>query len=181
MSKVLDSLIGIAEEVTASLGLTLVDTRFGQQGRRRSLKVTIYNPAGQISIEDCEKVSRRLDEVLESQDPPVVSGSYVLEVESPGLERQLKTEREFAVFNGQRVSVESQDKIKGLGTQFLGTLQGMNNGRIKLTELKPVVSSKKKKKDLSPPPPPGEIELDFSNLVRVRLHPFEQDSALTTN
>jgi ribosome maturation factor RimP len=177
----LDNLIAIAEEVTASLGLIRVDTRFAQQGKRKSLRITIYRPNGQISIEDCEQVSRHLNEILDDRDPPVIHGSYVLEVESPGLDRQLKTEREFSVFSGQRVSVQSQEKLDGLGSHFVGTLKGLDNGKITLTDLHPVLTASKKRKKDSIPAHRGELELDLKALVHVRLQPFEAENTYTSN
>ena len=57
-----------------------------------------------ITIDDCERVSRAVSELLDVEDP--VAGRYTLEVSSPGLDRPLRTAAHFARFVGETVFVE---------------------------------------------------------------------------
>jgi ribosome maturation factor RimP len=57
-----------------------------------------------ISVDDCERVSRAVSEVLDVEDP--IAGEYTLEVSSPGLDRPLRTAAHFARFLGEDVFVE---------------------------------------------------------------------------
>lgn len=77
------------------LGLSLWDVRFVKEGAEYYLRVFIDSENG-ITIEDCENVSRAIDEPLDIADP--ISQSYCLEVSSPGVERELRTDEHFAAF-----------------------------------------------------------------------------------
>jgi ribosome maturation factor RimP len=64
------------------------------------LRVFIDKPGG-VKVEDCERVSREVGDVLDVAD--LITERYDLEVSSPGLDRLLKTEREFRWARGKRV------------------------------------------------------------------------------
>ncbi|HIN65287.1 MAG TPA: ribosome maturation factor RimP, partial [Candidatus Obscuribacterales bacterium] len=88
----------LAEKIAAPLGFQVVDVRLTQQGRRKSVEVTIFSHTKAVGLSDCEVISRQLGELLEPQSngkPAIIEGSYYLEVQSPGIERELKTPREF--------------------------------------------------------------------------------------
>lgn len=175
----LEKVIEIAEQVALQLGLVLVDARFGQSGRKRSLEVTIYRRGGRINLEDCEAVSRNLEEALDRQSPPAIEGSYLLEVQSPGIDRQLVSEREFNIFSGQPVEVLSKQKIDALGTTFSGVLSSAASGKVLISNPKAITAgtkSKGKAKSLpaaAVPEPPAQIELELSKLIRIKLAPVE--------
>ena len=57
-----------------------------------------------ITVEDCERASRAVSEVLDAADP--IPGNYTLEVSSPGMERPLRLARHFAPYAGEKVFVE---------------------------------------------------------------------------
>ena len=57
-----------------------------------------------ITVEDCERASRAVSEVLDATDP--IPGNYTLEVSSPGVDRPLRTARHFAPYVGEKVMVE---------------------------------------------------------------------------
>lgn len=175
----LEKVIEIAEQVASQLGLLLVDARFGQSGRKRSLEVTIYRQGGRINLEDCEAVSRNLEEALDRQTPPVIDGSYLLEVQSPGIDRQLVSEREFSVFSGQKVEIQSKEKIDTLGVTFSGILSSAASGKVIISSPKAIISPTKSKSKAksqpaaSAPGPPAQIELELAKLIRIKLAPVE--------
>lgn len=72
-----------------------------------------------ITLDDCERVSRAVSEVLDAEDP--IPGQYTLEVSSPGLERPLRTAEHFARFVGETVHVETVQAIEGR-RRFKGAL-----------------------------------------------------------
>ena len=186
--KILEKMAEIADSVASPLGVKLVAVNFSQQGRRRCILVTIYRPGANISLADCENFSRQLDTVLESSSQskgePVIEGPYVLEVQSPGIDRELKTEREFNVFEGQQVHVQTRDVISGIGNNFVGTLIGSPSGQLKLANLKPFENpfgnngnkqkhQKKKKQEVCEDNPAkrSELILDVKRVLHVKLHP----------
>ncbi len=89
----------IAPHVTAE-GVRLWDLRFEKEGGNWFLRVFIDKEGG-VSIDDCERVSRRIDPVLDGADP--ISQSYVLEVSSPGLGRKLTRPEHLTEFLGEKV------------------------------------------------------------------------------
>ena len=98
----------LVQKEVESLGYELVEFRVGGPRARPVLDVRIDTPTGEaIRVADCEAVSRRLEARLDAA-PDVVSGRYVLEVSSPGIERPLRSLRDWRRFVGRRASVKSE-------------------------------------------------------------------------
>lgn len=164
----------LADTVSSSFGLSIVDVRLAQQGKRRTLEVTIYRPGGRISLDDCEAVSRQLGEALDAEPIPVLDGTFDLEVQSPGIDRKLATEREFAIFAGQMVEVKTKQKVEGLGSAFTGKLLGLESSHVRVAD--PVKMSdspkaKKKAESASENAVPNPISIELNNVISVRLSP----------
>jgi ribosome maturation factor RimP len=102
----------IASPVVEDLGFELVDVEFVQSGRW-TLRVYIDRAEGlgAVSVDDCTLVSRRLDDALEMNQ--TVPHRFVLEVSSPGIERRLRTPGHFERQVGERVFVQTHEKIEG--------------------------------------------------------------------
>jgi ribosome maturation factor RimP len=93
----------IEEVVTPVLrdhGLLLVDLDWRPLRPRGVLRLYVDKPGG-VGIRDCELASREIGDVLDAAN--IIEGAYDLEVSSPGLERQLRKEREFRWAVGKRV------------------------------------------------------------------------------
>ena len=112
-----------------TLGIELVDIELNKMRRKALLRVYIDKEDG-ITIDDCEQVSRELEGVLDVEDP--IPYSYVLEVSSPGLDRPLKTPRDFQRFSGNAVRVITHEPIEKQ-TFFIGMLEGSDERGISLT------------------------------------------------
>ena len=107
------------------LGFELYDVEYVKEGADYFLRVFIDKPDGAISSDDCEKMSRAIDPVLDEADP--IPDSYYLEVSSVGLDRPLKKQKDFERFNGQQIEVrlfKAEDGVK----EFVGTLSGYEDG-----------------------------------------------------
>ncbi len=85
----------------------------------------------QLDISDCERISRRLSDVLDLCDP--IEGSYRLEVSSPGIDRPLTRLSDFADWAGHEARVTLAEPRDGR-RQFSGTLQGVEGNDVKLTD-----------------------------------------------
>lgn len=107
--------------VVVSLGFEFVGMEYLPQGKHSLLRIYIDKPEG-VTADDCSAVSHQVSGVLEVEDP--ISGHYVLEVSSPGLERPLFKLTDFARFNGQCVQIRLQVSLNGR-RNFKGTLQGV--------------------------------------------------------
>lgn len=173
----IERLTQLAESVSSSLGLSLVDVRLAQQGKRRTLEVTIYRVGGRVSLHDCEQVSRNLDAALEAEEAPFLDGAFDLEVQSPGIDRKLASEREYALFAGQPVEVKTKQKVDNLGSAFTGKLLGLEQGSILIADPQKVSDSPKAKgasKKAQGKPgeeTPSTIAVEMSNVISVRLQP----------
>ena len=98
----------------------LVDVEYVKEGSTWYLRAYIDKPGG-IDINDCEKVSRRLSDLLDEKD--YIEDAYILEVSSPGLGRPLKKEKDFKRSMGEEVEIRTYrmiDKQK----EFTGVLTG---------------------------------------------------------
>ncbi len=98
-------IIEIATPIAENLGLEVVDIVFQTNKRPPVLRVDIRNPQGDTSLNDCEGVSRGLEIALDQSQ--VIPGSYVLEISSPGISRQLNSDRDFMAFKGFAVIVKT--------------------------------------------------------------------------
>ena len=107
---------GIAP-VADELGLQIWDVEFVKEGAKRILRVTIDHEDG-ITIEDCERMHRAIDPVLDEIDP--IDTAYDLEVSSPGIERELRSDAHIDACIGETVllrffaPVEGQKTLKGI-------------------------------------------------------------------
>ena len=103
--------------IAAELGYMLWDVEYVKEGARRILRVTIDSDEG-ITIEDCERMHRAIDPVLDEIDP--IEDAYDLEVSSPGIERDLRTDAHIDACVGEDVEVrffapfEGQKSVKGV-------------------------------------------------------------------
>ena len=103
-SKITDTVREMLSEYLPAEGLSLYDCEFRKEGQDYYLRVFIDREDGEyISTDDCEKVSRYLSDKLDEQDP--IEQNYYLEVSSPGLDRELKTDEHFARYIGSLVDV----------------------------------------------------------------------------
>jgi len=107
--------------VVISLGYEFVGMEYLPQGQHSLLRIYIDKPEG-ITVDDCGTVSHQLSGVLEVEDP--ISGHYVLEVSSPGLDRPLFKFGDFERFSGNNVQIRLQVPLDGR-RNFKGLLQGV--------------------------------------------------------
>ena len=115
---------GLLETTLSGMGYELVGVERPAKGRL--LRVYIDKPGG-ITVEDCAAVSNQVGRVL-----TVENVAYDrLEVSSPGLDRLLKGERDFARFAGQRARVKLRVAVDGQ-RNFIGTVREASAGRLQL-------------------------------------------------
>jgi ribosome maturation factor RimP len=123
-----DTLAARFAPLVEGLGYELWELEYSPGRGNGFLRLYIDAEAG-ITLEDCERVSRAVSEVLDAEDP--IPGQYTLEVSSPGLERPLRTAEHFARFVGDTVSVEAVQAIEGR-RRFKGTLAAVDTGTIEV-------------------------------------------------
>lgn len=118
----------IVRPVIESEGLDLWDVEFKKEGPDYYLRVFIDKDGG-VGIDDCEKISRKIDVLLDNADP--IDHSYILEVSSAGLIRELKTDFHLKKFLGYTVEVRLFKAINNL-KKINGKLLDFNSKKIVL-------------------------------------------------
>lgn len=129
LGKIADTVKDFVLPIAHSENLNLIEVEFLKEGSNWILRVFLENQTGDLTIEECEKVSRALSIVLDEEDP--IDKSYILEVSSPGLERPLKTEADFERFQGELIAVKTFKKIEGQ-KEFTGNLKRFEDNKIVL-------------------------------------------------
>ncbi|HBC27922.1 MAG TPA: ribosome maturation factor [Ruminococcaceae bacterium] len=119
----------LAEPVARQLGLSLWDVRFVKEGAVWFLRILIDKPGG-VGIDDCEKMSRALNPLLDQADP--IEQSYCLEVGSPGIGRELTRPEHFQRFAGARVRVKLIRPGQDGRRELTGTLLSCEDSVIRL-------------------------------------------------
>jgi len=118
----------LVEPVLEDLGFRLV--RVGISGREgKTLQIMAERPDGTITIDDCETISRAVSPVLDVHD--VVSGSYRLEVSSPGIDRPLVRPSDFESWAGNEAKIELREMVGGR-KRYRGVLEGFEDGEVRL-------------------------------------------------
>lgn len=126
MSKITDVVTALAEPVVRENGCELWDVEYIREAGQWFLRVYIDKTDG-VSIEDCERISRALDTILDEADP--VPGSYVFEVSSAGAERELKRPSDFDRYIGASVEVKLYKPLNG-SKSYPGKLTAYNDGNV---------------------------------------------------
>ena len=120
---VVSAVAKIAEPLAEELGYFLWDVEYVKEGADMYLRITIDSEEG-INIEDCEKMHRAIDPLLDEADP--IEGAYHLEISSPGIERELKNDMHITACEGWDVEVRLYAPIDG-AKSYIGVLQGLDD------------------------------------------------------
>ena len=119
-------LLELLEPFLADGFVELVDVRVQHHGRRRTVCLLVDQPGG-ITIDDCVRISRQVEDLLDSQD--LIPFRYVLEVSSPGVDRPLRKAEHYTRFVGERVEIRMNPGF-GSRRQFTGELAGYSDGTV---------------------------------------------------
>ncbi|MDB4968417.1 MAG: hypothetical protein JWN44_4106 [Myxococcales bacterium] len=133
MSKPVDTqkLIQLSEPVIAGQGYELVDLEFKNEPQAAGWVLRVFiDKEGGVSLEDCASVSRELSAVLDVED--AITIPYSLEVSSPGLNRPLRKEADFARFVGKKAKIRTRHPVGETRRNFSGTLVGVDSGKVKI-------------------------------------------------
>lgn len=111
ISKMLKSIDDLAKPIVENLGYEYVESSYEEIEGERYITVVIYKECG-ITFEDCKIVSKALDQPLDELNP-TNDLSYSLNVSSLGLDRPIKTKRDFERYLGKTIEVFGDSKIVG--------------------------------------------------------------------
>lgn len=111
-------------------GFEIEYVEFVKEGDNNVLRVVIDNPNGNVAIDDCEKISRKIEDDIDKN----IDKEYVLEVSSSGLERQLKNIKLFEKYIGSEVYVKLYKKLDDK-KEITGILKSVNDNNIVIESL----------------------------------------------
>ncbi|MBQ2308329.1 MAG: ribosome maturation factor RimP [Clostridia bacterium] len=121
----------LAEPLADELGCWVWDVEYVKEGARKILRITIDSEEG-IDINLCEKLHRAIDPLLDEADP--IEEAYYLEVCSPGVERELRTQIHIDACEGWDVEVKLYAPVDGAKV-FRGVLlPSGENGEVRIDD-----------------------------------------------
>jgi len=126
LSKITEKVFELAKPVVEAAGCELWDVEYIREAGTWYLRVYIDKPEG-VGIDDCENVSRALDPMLDEYD--IIRESYVFEVGSPGLERELKRPSDFERFIGSEIEIKLYQPVNG-SKVYVGKLLSYIDGSV---------------------------------------------------
>ncbi len=122
--------------VTDKLDYELVDVEFVKENSDYFLRVYIHKEGG-VQIEDCQKTSELLSEILDEKD--LIDVAYYLEVSSPGLDRPLKTDRDLERNLGKDIELSLYKSLNGM-KKLEGSLESYDDENITIkTEVDEII------------------------------------------
>lgn len=143
----LDQLKQIIEPILEKEGAELVDLIFRREGNRQVLRLLVDKEGG-ISLAECVKLNERISTLLDEAN--AIAESYILEVDSPGIDRPFKTKRDYGRSIGRMVRVTLSEAILDK-KEYIGRLEEILEDSIK-------IDTEKK----------GIIEIPFGKITRAR-------------
>ena len=137
--KVTELVAQFSQPIIESHGCSLWDVEYVREGAERYLRIYIDKDGG-IDIDDCEKIHRAIDPILDEKDP--IAESYHFEVCSAGIERALKRPGDFARFMDSPVLVKLYRPRNGL-KEIPGILRGYEDGKVTVEAGKEMITFEK--------------------------------------
>lgn len=125
-----EQLTTLLEPVVVDMGYELVGIEYHPASGQALLRVYIDKPEG-IDVDDCARVSHQVSGVLDVEEP--ISGEYMLEVSSPGLDRPLFKPNDYSRFAGERIRLRLRGMVNGRRKHH-GTLLGLEDGEVLIEE-----------------------------------------------
>ena len=145
----------IIEDAVHELGFSLIRVQFlgGQLGRNHLQIMTEPTEDREMTVEDCQILSRHISVLLDVDDP--IASSYVLEVSSPGIDRPLTRIEDFNRFSGELAKITLRQMFDGR-RRFRGRLTGLSAN-----------------KKVGIETGFGRFEFDFNEIESARIDPSE--------
>ena len=131
MSKITEKVETLAKPVVEEEGCELWAVEYVREAGTWYLRVLIDKDGG-VGIDDCERISRRLDPILDEADP--IPDSYVFEVGSAGAERELKRPSDFERYIGSEVEVKLYQPYQGKKS-YVGSLEAYEDGNVTVSSV----------------------------------------------
>ena len=122
----MENLTELFELTVEGLGYELWGIERGREFGAQLIRVYIDKEMG-VTVADCERVSRHLGDVVEAER--AVSGNYVLEISSPGIDRRFFSLEQHKGYVGRTITLKLRELLNGRRT-YKGVLEGVSDGRL---------------------------------------------------
>jgi ribosome maturation factor RimP len=142
-----DKIKEVIQPILQEESVELVDIIYRREGNRQVLRVLVDKEGG-IILSDCVRLNEKISKALDETD--IISEGYILEVNSPGIDRPFKTKRDYEKAKARLVRVTLSEQILGK-KEYIGRL-------IEILEDSVKIDTQKK----------GIIEIPFEKIVRAR-------------
>lgn len=153
--ELMEKLEPLIDNTLMRFGLIPVEVELVKENHRWFLRIFIYSTEKEVGIDDCENVSRSLSDFLEE----LIPFKYYLEVSSPGIERKLKSTKEYIIFRGKDINIKLKEPVDDSGEkQFVAKIVDFDEN-----EGLTVFAYKDKK----------EILIDKNNIISAKLYSSE--------
>lgn len=119
----------LVQDLLLNTEYELVDIEYIKE-KNWYLRIYIDKDGG-IDLDDCQKLSHEIDDEIEKQN--IIKDSYILEISSPGLDRQLKKDRDFERELGKDIDIVTYTRIDGK-KKFTGKLTAFNAESVTIDE-----------------------------------------------
>ncbi len=113
--ELIETISPVVENTAMRYGLIPLEILLERENNRWFLRIFIYSQNHDISHLDCENMSRGLGDMLDE----LIPFKYFLEVSSPGLDRKLKSEKEYIIFKNHDVIIKLKNSIEGISEKTL--------------------------------------------------------------
>jgi ribosome maturation factor RimP len=144
----------LESEIEATLarnGFELVDLKLASHNGKPLIQLFVDRETGGVLLDDCAVLSEKVGECLDANN--FYENGYFLEVGSPGMDRVLKTEKDFKRFAGQQVKVRLKRPVNN-SRVYYGNISGFENGQLLLT---------------------GDLKFSLEDIDEARLHPADDE------
>ena len=124
-NQIVEKITEIVNPFVEEMNLSLVDVEYVQDGAYWYIRIFIENLNGDLSIEDCSKLSSQIEDKIEK----LIEHKFFLEVSSPGLERPLKKIEDYIRFRGEKIALHLKHKLDDK-KQFKAVIKEVNGNNI---------------------------------------------------
>jgi ribosome maturation factor RimP len=125
----LEKVKDIVSDIFRDERIELVDISYRRERGRRVLRILADTENG-ITVDECARMNEVIGEALDAEN--LMEENYLLEVSSPGLDRPLKTHKDFLRIKGKKIHVHTYEAIEGK-KEFVGVLEGVEDDNISLS------------------------------------------------
>lgn len=127
MANIEEKVESLILESIHKLGYELYDVQYAKEGSDYFLRIFIKNKQKEISLEDCEIVSREINDILDEAD--YIKEQYFLEVSSTGVEKLIRKDRHLKESINTKINIKLFKQLNG-NKEYIGVLENYDETNI---------------------------------------------------